>query len=137
MSAMKDALTKLTITTTIFVHTWSTIYKKMRYEIYLPHDARLQIGHNSANRKRPAKYRNETYDRYGQWRTRHRGENEASCIVDNCTNDPKSHGLDWCKIVRAERCGLEWDLIQLFCDRNFLFLGHDDLVLERIRIVET
>src|SRR6218665_934111 len=107
----------------------------MRYEIYLPHDARLQIRHNSSNRKRPAKYRNETYDRYGQWRTRYRGENEACCIVDNCTNDRKSHGLEWCKVVRAERCGLEWDLIQLCCDRNFLFLGHDDLALVRIHIV--
>jgi len=55
--------------------------------------------------------------------------------VDNCTNDPKSHGLDWWKIVRAERCGLELDLFQSCCDRNFLFLGHDDLVLERIALI--
>ena len=44
----------------------------------------------------------------------------------------QSHGLDWCKVVRAERCGLELDLFQSGCDRNFLFLGHDDLVLGRI-----
>ena len=112
-----------------------TIYKQTRYKIFLHYNACLQIDHNSANRKRPAKYRNETNDRYGQWRTRCRGENEACCIVDNCTNDPESHGLDWCKIVRAERCGLEWGLFQFCCDRNFLFLGHDDLVLERIHIV--
>ena len=55
--------------------------------------------------------------------------------MENCTNDPKSHGLDWWKVVRAERCGLEWDLLQLCCDRNFLFLGHDDLVLEKIALM--
>ena len=44
----------------------STIYKKMRYKIYLHYNACLQIGHNSGNRKRPAKHRNETCDRYGQ-----------------------------------------------------------------------
>src|SRR6218665_2690991 len=60
---------------------------------------------------------------------------ESCCIVDNCTNDPKSHGLDWWKVVRAERCGLEWDLFQLCCDRIFRFLGLHDLFLERIHIV--
>src|SRR6218665_3293890 len=62
-----------------------TIYKQMRYKIFLRYIAYLQIGHNSANRKRPAKYRNEAYDRYGQWRTRYRGENEASSIKANRT----------------------------------------------------
>ena len=49
----------------------------------------------------------------------------------------KLHGLDWWKDVRAERFGLEWDRIRLRWDRIFLFLGYDDLVLERIHIVET
>src|SRR6218665_62330 len=112
-----------------------TIYKQTRYKIFLHYNACLQIGHNSANRKRPAKHRNETYDRCGQWRTIYRGENEACFIVDNCTDDPKSHGLDWWKVVRAERCGLEWALLQLCSDRIFRFLGYHDPVLERIHIV--